>query len=94
MSSGAKRVDLERLAQVTGEPVEKADADFVRNATGFAIGGVAPTGHAGPLRKFVERSLAAHGRIWAAAGHPHTVFPLTYEELLRITGGQAIEVAT
>jgi prolyl-tRNA editing enzyme YbaK/EbsC (Cys-tRNA(Pro) deacylase) len=94
MSSGAKRVDLERLAAVAGEPVEKADADFVRSTTGFAIGGVAPVGHSGPLRAFVEKSLAAPLDIWAAAGHPHTVFRLTYEELVRITRGIEIEVAT
>lgn len=93
MSSGAKRVDLERLAIVAGEPVEKADADFVRQSTGFAIGGVAPVGHAAPLRAFVEQSLSAHREIWAAAGHPHTVFRLTYEDLLRITRGTPVEVA-
>lgn len=93
MSSGARRVDLERLAQVVGEPVEKADAEFVRASTGFAIGGVAPAGHSGPLRCFVERSLEAHARIWAAAGHPNTVFPLTYAELVRITGGTPVDAA-
>ena len=93
MSSGAKRVDLDRLAALAGEPVGKADADFVRRTTGFAIGGVAPVGHAEPLRTFVEQSLAAHGEIWAAAGHPHTVFRLTYPELRRITGGNAVRAA-
>jgi prolyl-tRNA editing enzyme YbaK/EbsC (Cys-tRNA(Pro) deacylase) len=93
MSSGAKRVDLERLAQIAGEPVGKADADFVRRSTGFAIGGVAPVGHAGPLRTFVEQSLSAYGEIWAAAGHPHTVFRLTYADLLRITRGAAVQAA-
>jgi prolyl-tRNA editing enzyme YbaK/EbsC (Cys-tRNA(Pro) deacylase) len=94
MSSGAKRVDLDRLAALAGEPVGKADADFVRRATGFAIGGVAPVGHAEPLRTFVEESLGAHGDIWAAAGHPHTVFRLTYAALLRITRGTAVRAAT
>jgi prolyl-tRNA editing enzyme YbaK/EbsC (Cys-tRNA(Pro) deacylase) len=93
MSSGAKRVDLERLAAVTGEAIGKADADFVRRATGFAIGGVAPVGHAEPLRTFVEESLASYRDIWAAAGHPHTVFRLTYDDLLRITRGTAVQVA-
>ncbi len=93
MSSGAKRVDTARLATLAGEPIAKADADFVRLHTGFAIGGVAPVGHAGTLRKYVERSLAEHADIWAAAGHPHTVFRLTYAELVRITGGAEIEVA-
>lgn len=94
MSSGAKRVDVERLARIAGEPVGKADADFVRQQTGFVIGGVAPVGHVAPLRTFVEESLAAHAEIWAAAGHPHTVFRLTYADLLRITGGTAIRAAT
>ncbi len=93
MSSGARRVDTARLGAVAGEAIGKADADFVRLHTGFAIGGVAPVGHAGALRTFVERSLAAHAAIWAAAGHPHTVFRLTYGELVRITGGAEIEVA-
>lgn len=93
MSSGAKRVDLKRLASLAGEPIEKADADFVRRATGFAIGGVAPVGHATSLRTFVDQSLAAYAQIWAAAGHPHTVFRLTYGELLRITRGRAVSVA-
>lgn len=92
MSSGAGRVDTEKLARLLGEPVGKADADFVRQHTGFAIGGVAPVGH-GLRDVFVERSLAAHETLWAAAGHPHTVFPLTYRDLVSITGGTEAEVA-
>jgi prolyl-tRNA editing enzyme YbaK/EbsC (Cys-tRNA(Pro) deacylase) len=92
MSSGAKRVDIERLSALVGEPVGKADADFVRRHTGFAIGGVAPVGH-GLARAFVEKSLAAYRELWAAAGHPHTVFRLSYEELVRITGGAEAELA-
>ena len=92
MSSGAKRVDVARLAALVGEPVGKADADFVRNQTGFAIGGVPPVGHA-VKRTFVERSLAAYRELWAAAGHPHTVFRLTYQELVRITGGAEADLA-
>jgi prolyl-tRNA editing enzyme YbaK/EbsC (Cys-tRNA(Pro) deacylase) len=92
MSSGAKRVDLARLAALVGEPVGKADADFVRNQTGFAIGGVPPVGHA-VKRTFVERSLSAYRELWAAAGHPHTVFRLTYAELVRITGGAEADLA-
>ena len=91
MSSGARRVDVERLAQFAGEPVTKADAAFVRRTTGFAIGGVAPVGHAAPVRTLVERSLAAHAELWAAAGHPHTVFRLSYTELARITRGVEIQ---
>lgn len=94
MSSGARRVDTAKLAALVGEPVGKADAQFVRATTGFAIGGVAPVGHTGPLRTFVERSLAAWPEIWAAAGHPSTVFRLTYAELLRITGGVESDLAS
>ena len=93
MSSGANRVDVARLGTLAGEPAGKADAVFVRAVTGFAIGGVAPVGHAAALRAFVEKSLAAHREIWAAAGHPHTVFRLTYDELVRITGGEQVDVA-
>jgi len=93
MSSGARRVDLAKLAQVAGEPMAKADADFVRIATGFAIGGVAPVGHTGVLRSYVEKSLAGYDAIWAAAGHPNTVFKLTYPELVRITGGAQVDAA-
>lgn len=91
MSSGAKRVNLERLATLVGEAVGKADAEFVRRQTGFAIGGVPPVGHG--LRAFVERSLAGYRELWAAAGHPHTVFRLTYDELVRITGGAEADLA-
>jgi prolyl-tRNA editing enzyme YbaK/EbsC (Cys-tRNA(Pro) deacylase) len=93
MSSGAKRVDLAKLKEALQEPVGKADADFVRSRTGFAIGGVAPVGHADVKRIYIEKSLAAHRELWAAAGHPHTVFRLSYGELLRITGGVEAELA-
>jgi prolyl-tRNA editing enzyme YbaK/EbsC (Cys-tRNA(Pro) deacylase) len=94
MSSGARRVDTGRLAAIAGEAMLKADAQFVRDATGFAIGGVAPVGHTGTPRTFVERSLAAYAEVWAAAGHPNTVFRLAYAELVRITGGEEVDAAT
>jgi len=93
MCSGARRVDLERLARIAGEPVAKADAQFVRESTGFAIGGVPPVGHAAPLRTLVDDSLAAHAVLWAAAGHPHTVFRLSYAQLLAVTRGLAVQAA-
>jgi prolyl-tRNA editing enzyme YbaK/EbsC (Cys-tRNA(Pro) deacylase) len=93
MSSGARRVDTGKLAGLVGEPIAKADAEFVRAATGFAIGGVAPVGHTGAPRTFVERSLAAFPDVWAAAGHPNTVFRLRYADLVRITGGAEVDVA-
>ena len=93
MSSGAKRVDMGKLSAVVGEAIGKADAEFVRTATGLAIGGVAPVGHTATLRTFVERSLSAWPEIWAAAGHPNTVFRLTYAELVRITRASEADLA-
>jgi prolyl-tRNA editing enzyme YbaK/EbsC (Cys-tRNA(Pro) deacylase) len=94
MTSGAHRVDTELVAGLLGvAKVRRADADVVRAATGYAIGGVAPVGHPGPLRTLVDEALAQYDVIWAAAGHPHAVFPTTYDELVRITGGTPARVA-
>jgi prolyl-tRNA editing enzyme YbaK/EbsC (Cys-tRNA(Pro) deacylase) len=93
MSSGARRVDTARLARLAGEPVGKAGAQFVRERTGFAIGGVPPVGHAVPMAAYVEKGLARQPQIWAAAGHPHTVFCLSYPELVRITRGEEADLA-
>jgi len=94
LASGAHRVDTAKVAAIVGvRRVERATPDFVREHSGFAIGGVAPVGHPGPLRTLVDVALAPYDVIWAAAGHPHTVFPTTYDELLRITGGTPADVA-
>ena len=93
IASGANRVDEARVGGVVGEPLGKADADFVRAHTGFAIGGVAPLAHPAPLTTLIDEHLLKWDRIWAAAGHPHTVFPLTPSELVRITGGRVVAVA-
>lgn len=94
LTSGAHRVDVANLAALLGVPtLGRPDADGVRAATGFAIGGVAPVGHPSPLRTVVDVALSRYDVVWAAAGHPHAVFPTTYDELLRITGGQPAEVA-
>ncbi|MFD5430560.1 YbaK/EbsC family protein [Kitasatospora sp. NPDC127067] len=88
MTSGAHRVDTAYLARQLGSgPIERATAAQVREATGQAIGGVAPTGHPAPLRTVVDTALEAYEVLWAAAGHPHTVVPMTYRELLNVTGG-------
>ena len=94
IASGADRVDERLLAAAVGEPIEKADADFVRERTGFGIGGVPPVGHAGPLSTFVEERMLALERVWAAAGTPRAVFgPVTPAELVRLTGGRVVAVA-
>jgi prolyl-tRNA editing enzyme YbaK/EbsC (Cys-tRNA(Pro) deacylase) len=93
LASGAHRVDTAKVAALLGvAAVKRPDADFVRSRTGFAIGGVPPIGHAVALRTLVDVSLAEHEAIWAAAGHPHAVFPTTYDELVRITGGSPADV--
>ena len=91
IASGANRVDESKIATALGEPIGKADASFVRDTTGYAIGGVAPIGHAMPPRIFIDQDLRQHGVIWAAAGHPHAVFPSTAAELERLTQGAVIE---
>jgi prolyl-tRNA editing enzyme YbaK/EbsC (Cys-tRNA(Pro) deacylase) len=93
MTSGAHRVDTSRVAALVGAAVvSRADAKSVRAWTGQVIGGVAPVGHPAPIRTLVDVWLAKYDVVWAAGGHPHAVFPTSYDELLRITGGTAAEV--
>jgi prolyl-tRNA editing enzyme YbaK/EbsC (Cys-tRNA(Pro) deacylase) len=93
VASGGHRVDTENLASILqAHAITKATADDVRAATGFAIGGVAPVGHPEPLRTIVDIALSRYNEVWAAGGHPHYVFPTSYDELLRITAGEAAEI--
>jgi len=92
IASGANRVDEARLAEHCGEAIVKAEADFVRQHTGFAIGGVPPVGHIERLTTFVDADLMQFEYIWAAAGTPNAVFRLTPAELIAITGGQVITI--
>ncbi len=95
LTSGAHRVDTAMVAARQGfGAVRRADPDFVRAATGQVIGGVAPVGHPRQIRTLVDNWLADHDVVWAAAGHPHMVFPTSFAELVRITGGQPADVAT
>jgi prolyl-tRNA editing enzyme YbaK/EbsC (Cys-tRNA(Pro) deacylase) len=95
MTSGAHRVDTARVAALIGAAaVQRADARSVRAWTGQVIGGVGPVGHPAPIRTLVDAWLDKYEVIWAAAGHPHTVFPTSYAELIRITGGTAAEVGS
>ncbi|MGI0521708.1 YbaK/EbsC family protein [uncultured Microbacterium sp.] len=93
MTSGGHRVDLVTLTSSIGvDEVAMAPASIVRSATGQAIGGVAPVGHPAPLRTYIDEELQQHATLWAAAGHPHTVMPLTFEQLRTITDGTVISV--
>ena len=88
LTSGAHRADVRTLAELAGvAEVAKADAGFVRAHTGQPIGGVAPVGHPAPIRTLVDTALRAHDVVWAAAGHPKSVFPTTFAGLVALTGG-------
>ena len=87
MTSGSHRVDTAWLGEQVGGTFSRADAATVKDATGQVIGGIAPVGHPAPLRTFVDVALAEYPEVWAAAGHAHTVFPLSYAQLVQITAG-------
>jgi len=87
MCAGDRRVDVQKVKAQTGIEFGKADAEFVRQQTGFAIGGVPPVAHANPLRCLLDASLQRHDTIWAAAGTPESVFCMTPDELQKITTG-------
>jgi prolyl-tRNA editing enzyme YbaK/EbsC (Cys-tRNA(Pro) deacylase) len=94
LTSGAHRVDTDKVAALLQtEALTRATPAFVLEATGQAIGGVAPVGHPAPIRTLVDVTLADYPQIWAAGGIPHAVFPSNYAELLRLTGGRPAEVA-
>jgi Cys-tRNA(Pro) deacylase len=92
VTSGANRVNEKTIAQYLAESIKMANPEFVREMTGFAIGGVPPVGHRHPLKIFIDEDLLQYDKIWAAAGTPHAVFKLTPEELKKITNGEVISV--
>lgn len=95
LAGGAHRVDLERVASAAGlPPLRRATPQEVRAATGQPIGGVAPVAHPTRLRTLVDTALDAYPVVWAAAGTPHAVFPTTFAQLLAITGGEPVQVAS
>ena len=94
LTSGAHRVDTAKVAELLGmESIKRATPEFVREHTGQPIGGVAPLGHPKPVPTLFDVALGAFPVIWAAGGIPHAVFPTTFDELVRITGGTSAEVA-
>lgn len=92
IASGSNRVNEKRIAEYIGEPIEKANADFVRSTTGFAIGGVPPLGHLQDIRTFIDEDLLQYERIWAAGGTPNSVFQLDTKDLQDMTGGQVAAI--
>jgi prolyl-tRNA editing enzyme YbaK/EbsC (Cys-tRNA(Pro) deacylase) len=92
IASGPNRIDEAIISGMLAESISKADADFVRQRTGFAIGGVPPLGHTEKLEIFIDQDLLQYPEIWAAAGTPHAVFRLTPQELVSMTSGKIIKV--
>jgi prolyl-tRNA editing enzyme YbaK/EbsC (Cys-tRNA(Pro) deacylase) len=92
LASGANRVDEKLLAAIVGEKIEKADPDFVREQTGFAIGGVSPVGHPVPLHTYLDEDLMGYQELWAAAGTPHALFSITPVQLCQVTSGQLVSI--
>lgn len=92
IASGANRIDEQRIAAHSGEPLAKATPHFVREATGYVIGGVAPIGFPRPIETWIDRELLRYEEIWAAAGTPFTVFSLTPAILADLTGGTVVDV--
>ena len=92
IASGANRVDEKKIEALIGEPLRKADADFVRSSTGFAIGGVPPVGHDPEMPVFIDNDLLQYDEVWAAAGTPHAVFRLDPHDLQPMTGGKLVDI--
>ncbi|MCC7117298.1 MAG: YbaK/EbsC family protein [Anaerolineales bacterium] len=92
LTSGANRVNEKRISEYSGEAIGKADADFARAVTGFAIGGVPPIGHAQNMETYLDEDFLQYPTIWAAAGTPNAIFELKTEDLQKMTGGRIVSV--
>ena len=92
LTSGANRVDEQRIAEYAGEPIGRAEAEFVRTATGYAIGGVPPIGHNERMETFLDEDFLMYETIWAAAGTPNAIFELNTEDLQKMTSGKVVKV--
>jgi prolyl-tRNA editing enzyme YbaK/EbsC (Cys-tRNA(Pro) deacylase) len=93
LASGVNRVSEVRLGPVFGESLKMADAEFVRQYTGFAIGGVPPVGFSQPIETIIDQDLLQYAEIWAAAGTPHAVFCLSPTSLTQITNGRVMQIS-
>jgi prolyl-tRNA editing enzyme YbaK/EbsC (Cys-tRNA(Pro) deacylase) len=92
IASGANRVNEKAMKALLGEKIGKAEAEYVQEQTGFAIGGIPPVGHSMPIETFIDEDLMRHEIIWAAAGTPHAVFSLQPAMLVELTGGRVVSV--
>ena len=92
IASGSNRIDEDKVEKLVREKVEKGGPEFVREHTGFAIGGIPPAGYPEKIRTFIDEDLLKLKEIWGAAGNPNAVFKLTPEELLKLTGGEVADI--
>ena len=92
LTSGPNRVNEKQISEYAGEPIGKADADFVRMVTGFAIGGVPPLGHAEKMKTYIDEDFLKYSTVWAAAGTPKAIFELKTEDLQKMTDGKVVKV--
>jgi prolyl-tRNA editing enzyme YbaK/EbsC (Cys-tRNA(Pro) deacylase) len=92
LTSGANRVDEKRISEYAGEPIGRADADFVRTVTGFAIGGVPPIGHIQKMETYLDEDFLKYQTVWAAAGTPNAIFELKTEDLQKMTSARTARV--
>lgn len=92
IASGSRRIDEERVAEVVGEDIQRASPEFVREATGFAIGGVPPLGHERPIETLVDETLMGLEEVWTAAGTPRAVFRITPADLVQLARGRVVEL--
>ncbi|MBI3169095.1 MAG: YbaK/EbsC family protein [Chloroflexi bacterium] len=92
LTSGPNRVNEKQISEYTGEPIGKADADFVRAVTGFAIGGVPPVGHSQKMETYIDEDFLQYPTIWAAAGTPNAIFELKTEDLQKMTDGKTVSI--
>lgn len=92
LTSGANRVDVKKAACLIGESIDRADPEFVRSVTGFAIGGIPPFGHVTKIESYIDADLQQYDTLWAAAGTPNAVFELTYQDLLIVTSARIVEI--
>lgn len=92
LASGPNRVNEKQIGEYVGEAIGKADADFVRTTTGFAIGGVPPVGHAQAMETYLDEEFLKYATIWAAAGTPNAIFELKTEDLQKMTNGKVVKV--
>ena len=92
LTSGANRVDEKRISEYASEPIIRAEADFVRTVTGFAIGGVPPLGHVQRMETYLDEDLLQYKTVWGVAGTPNAIFELTPDDLIKMTNGKVVRV--